>query len=57
MGRGGDLLVSVLDIYSHDPSLNPAAQVNNLMYEKTKINEKEAKVGRPLKKELFCQNI
>ena len=43
-GRGGGLVVSVLAFYSDYPSSNPAGYLN-FMYEKTKINEKEAGVG------------
>ena len=42
-------MVSVLAFYSDDPSSIPAGYIN-FMYEKTKINEKEARVGPSLKK-------
>ena len=45
LGRGGGLVVSVLSLYSDDPSSNPAGYLINFLYEKTKINEKEAGVG------------
>ena len=48
MGRDGGLVVSVLDFYSDDLNLNHAAYLN-FQYETTKINEKEAGVGPPLK--------
>ena len=48
MGCGGGLLVSVLALYSEDPSSYPAGYLN-FLNEKTKINEKEAGFG-PLKK-------
>ena len=44
-GRGGGLVVSVLAFYSDNPSLNLADCLNNFLYKKTKINEKEARVG------------
>ena len=43
-GRGGGLVVSILAFYSSNPNLNPACYLN-FIYEKTKINEKEAVVG------------
>ena len=46
---GGGLLVSVPAFYSDDPSSNPAGYLINFMYERTKINEKEAGVGPSLK--------
>ena len=49
MGRGGGLVFSILAFYSGDPSSNPAGYLN-FLYEKTKINEKEAGVGPSLKK-------
>ena len=42
-------VVSVLAFYSDDLSSNPADYLN-FLYEKTKINEKEAGVGPSLKK-------
>ena len=51
-GCGGGLVVSVPAFYSDDPSLNPAGYLINFLYEKTKINEKEAGVGPSLKKTL-----
>ena len=42
-------MVSVPAFYSDDPSSNPAGYLINFLYEKTKINEKEARVG-PFKK-------
>ena len=42
-------MVSILRFYSNDLSSNPAGNLNFLC-EKTKINEKEAHVGPPLKK-------
>ena len=44
MGRSGGLVVNVLAFYSDNPSLNPLSYLN-FLYEKTKINEKEAGVG------------
>ena len=44
MGHGGGLVVSVLAIYSDDPSSNPDGYLN-FLYKKSKINEKEAGVG------------
>ena len=38
-------MVSVPAFYSDDPSSNPAGYLINFLYEKTKINEKEAGVG------------
>ena len=49
MGRGDGLVVSALGFYSNNPSLNPAGYFD-FLYEKTKINEKEARVGPSLKK-------
>ena len=46
-GGGGGLVVSVLTFYSDNPSSIPADNFN--LFEKMKINEKEAGVG-PLKK-------
>ena len=51
LGRGGGLVVSALAYSSEDPSSNPAGYLKYLLYEKSKINEKEAGVG-PLKKML-----
>ena len=52
-GCGGGQVVSVLAFYSNDPSSNPA-QVSNfcvkLLLKRTKINNKEAGVGRFFKK-------
>ena len=48
MGRGGGLVVSILALYSNDPSLNPAGYLN-FLYEKLKINEEEAGVVAHLK--------
>ena len=48
MGRGGGLVVSVLAFYSDDPSSNPADSLN-ILFEKTKINEKEAGFDPSLK--------
>ena len=45
MGCGGGLVVSVPAFYSNDPSSNPADYLLNFLYEKMKINEKEAGVG------------
>ena len=42
-------MVNVLAFYSDDPSSNPAGYLN-FLYEKTKINDKEAGVGPSLKK-------
>ena len=50
MGCGGGLVVSVPAFYSNDPSSNPADYLLNFLYEKMKINEKEAGVGPSLKK-------
>ena len=49
-GRGGGLEVSVLAFYSDDPNLNPADYLKKFLYEKTKINEKETRVGPSLQK-------
>ena len=46
-------MVSVPAFYSDDPSSNPAGYLINFLYEKTKINEKEAGVGPSLKKVTF----
>ena len=43
-GRGGSLMVSVLAFYSDDPSSILAGYLN-FLYEKTKINIIEARVG------------
>ena len=43
-GRGGGLVVSVLAFYFDDLSSNPAGYFN-FLFEKTKINQKEANVG------------
>lgn len=51
MGRGGNLVVSVLIFYPDEPSSNPADCWNNFLYEKTKIKQ-EAGVVPSLKKEL-----
>ena len=52
MGHGGGLVVSVPAFYSDDPSSNPAGYLINFLYEKMKINKKEAGVG-PFKKSLL----
>ena len=52
-GRGGCPRVSALAFYSDYPSSIPAGYLN-FLYEKMKINEKEAGVGPSLKK-LFTQ--
>ena len=45
LGRGGGgLVVSVLAVYSVDPSLNPAGYLN-FLYKKTKQNKKEGRAG------------
>ena len=44
LGRGGGLVVSTLAYCSQDPSLNPADFLT-FLYEKTKVNKKEAGVG------------
>ena len=44
-------MVSVPAFYSDDPSSIPAGYLINFLYEKTKINEKEAGVG-PFKKKV-----
>ena len=49
IGRGGGLVVSVHAFYSDDPSSNPAGYLN-FLYEKTKINKKEAGEGPSFKK-------
>ena len=49
-GRGGGLVVSVLAFYSDTLSSNPADCLNNFLYKKTKINEKEARVDPSLNK-------
>ena len=43
-------MVSIPAFYSDNPSSNPAGYLINFLYEKTKINEKEAGVGPSLKK-------
>ena len=48
-GRGGGLVVSVPAFYSDDPSSNPVGYLINFLYEMTKINEKEARVGQKKK--------
>ena len=51
--RGGGLVVSVLALYSDDPSLNPTEVYNfsvKLLLKRTKINTKEAGVGPFFKK-------
>ena len=47
-GRGGGLVVSDLAFFSNNQSSNPACNLN-FLYEKTKINEKEAVVTPSLK--------
>ena len=47
-GRSGGLVIGVRAIYSDDTSSN-ATGYFNFLFEKTKINEKEAVVGPPLK--------
>ena len=50
--RGGGLVVSVLALYSDDPSLNPTEVYNfsvKLLLKRMKIKQKEAGVG-PFKK-------
>ena len=49
MGHGGGLVVNVLAFYSDNPSSNPVGYLN-FLNKKTKINEKEARVGPSLKK-------
>ena len=49
VGWGGGLLVSVLALYSEDPSSYPAGYLN-FLNEKTKINEKDSEIGPSLKK-------
>jgi len=44
LGRGGGLVVSALAYCSQDPCLNPADFLT-FLYEKTKVNKKEAGVG------------
>ena len=39
VGRGGGIMVSILAFYSDDPSSNPADNLNNFQYKKTKTNE------------------
>ena len=55
MGRGDGLVVSVPAFYSYDPISNPAGYLN-FLYEKTKINEKEAGVGPSLKKKHLARD-
>ena len=43
MGHGG-LVLSVPAFNSDDPSSNPAGYLINFLYQKTKINQKEAGV-------------
>ena len=43
-GRGGGLAVSILAFHSNDPSLSPVGYFD-FLYEKTKINKKEAGIG------------
>ena len=47
-GRGGGLVVSILAYYSDNPSSNPAGYFN-VLYEKTKINEKRPGLAHLLK--------
>ena len=49
MDRGGGLVVSIFAFYSDNPSSIPAGSLN-FLYEKMKINYKEAGVGPSLKK-------
>ena len=51
MDRGGGLVVSIFAFYSDNPSSIPAGYLN-FLYEKTKINEKEAGVGPSFIKKL-----
>ena len=53
MGHGSGLVVSILAGYSDNPSSNPAGYLN-FLYEKMKINEKEAGVGPSLKKNYYA---
>ena len=48
-GHGGGLVVSVLAFYSDNPSSNPTGYLN-FRYKKMKMNEKEAGVAPPPKK-------
>ena len=45
LSLGGGLVVSIPAFYSDDPSSNPAGYLINFLYERTKINEKEAGIG------------
>ena len=56
LGRGGGLVVSVLAYYSDNPSSNPAGYLN-LLYKKTKINKKEARVGPSFFKKLLLLRL
>ena len=47
-GSGGGLVVSILAFYSDNPSSNPDGYLI-FLYQKTKINEKEAGVGPSVK--------
>ena len=48
---GAGLVVSVFTFYSDDPSSNPAGCLN-FLYEKAKINEKDAGISSSLKKDM-----
>ena len=55
-GRGGGQVVSVLALYSDDPSSNPAEVYSFsviLCLKRTKINKNEAGVGPPFKKNIL----
>ena len=52
VARGGGLEVSGHTFYTNNPSSNPAGHLN-FLYEKTKINEKEAGVAPPNKSNLY----
>ena len=52
VARGGGLEVSGLTFYTNNPSSNPAGLLN-FLYEKTKINGKDAGVGPPNKSNLY----
>ena len=59
MGRGGGQVVSVLAIYSNDPSTNPAEAYSCfcfIVFEKNENIHKEAGVG-PLEKHLMAKYV
>ena len=47
-------MVSALASYSDNPSSNPANYLNNYLWEKIRINEKEARVEPCLRRGILC---